>query len=130
MSFNHLNVDPCTYAKQLSANANALTYMLDTNKFEHNQKCRHELGIRAGTVVSHIRGNLVDLESDLRRQTRILSKCSSSSWMPIPENGLILNDKTDPIDTRMEHLPACQMIRYRSVPLPPALNLPRCADRK
>lgn len=69
MSFNHLNVDPCTYAKTLSMNADALGYMLDMNKFEHQQKCRHELGLVGGTAVSHSKGNLVDLESDLRGQT-------------------------------------------------------------
>jgi len=130
MSFNHLNVDPGSYAKTLSANANALTYMLDSNKFEHSQKCRHELGLVGGTAVSHTKGNLVDLESDLRGQTRLLSRCATQQWMPVPKDGLILNDKTEPIDTKQKHLPSCQMIRYRSVPLPPAMNLPRCADRK
>lgn len=50
--------------------------------------------------------------------------------MPVPKNGLIVNDKTEPINTQQNHLPACQMIRYRSVPLPPPMNLPRCIDRK
>lgn len=130
MSFNHLNVDPCTYAKTLSMNANALGYMLDANKFEHQQKCRHELGLVGGTAVSHSKGNLVDLESDLRGQTRLLSRCSTQQWMPVPKGGLIVNDKTEPIDTQQRHLPACQMIRYRSVALPPPMNLPRCIDRK
>jgi len=129
MSFNHLTYDECSYAKKLGENANTLMYMLDNNKFEHEQKCRHELGIVGGTAVSHSKGNLVDLESDLRGQTRLMSMCASRQWMPTPEGGLIVNEKTTPINTAMQHLPSCQMIRYRSVPLPPAMNLPRCADR-
>jgi hypothetical protein len=34
----------------------------------------------------------------------------------------IINDKTQPIDTTMLHLPSIQMISYRSVPFPPSMK--------
>ena len=50
--------------------------------FENCQKCRHEFGLLGGTAVSHIKGNLVDLENDLRGQTRLLSHCPDKNYKP------------------------------------------------
>ena len=41
-------------------------------------------------------------------------------------NGIITNDKTEPIDQQMKHLPSCQSIMYKSVPLPPPLKINNC----
>ena len=70
-------------------------------------------------------GNLVDLESELRGQTRIISKCGTNQYVPT-NDGIIKNDKTQPIDTTMLHLPACQSIMYREVPMPPKINYNKC----
>ncbi|MEN8811317.1 MAG: hypothetical protein ABF272_08015 [Flavobacteriales bacterium] len=100
-----------------------------------------ELGIVGGNDVSIIRGNLVDLETDLRGITRINSRCPTKKYQ-WKENTGITGEKTvqprgieysnafckNPlkIDTKMRHLPPCQMIRYDPVPLPPPLDLPQC----
>jgi hypothetical protein len=61
--------------------------------YEHQNKCRHQLGWLGGTTVSHIKGNLVDLDSELRGQTRYVSKCGANMYVPT-DDGIIKNDKT------------------------------------
>ena len=39
-------------------------------------------GLVGGTNVSHIKGNLVDLENDLRGQTRSNTKCPARKYAP------------------------------------------------
>lgn len=126
MSFNHLTNDTCTYSRRLNENMNILDYVLSPYRFEHKNKCRHELGIVGGTSVSHISGNMVDLESDLRGQTRYSTKCATKQHHPISPGETIYNDKTAPIPTKAKHLPACQMINYPPVPLPQGTIPPRC----
>lgn len=126
MSFNRLSYDSCTYTKDLKENVGILSYVLSPFRYEHQQKCRHELGLVGGTAVSHVDANLVDLESELRGQTRYLTKCIKTAATPLEQGQAIVNDKTQPINTNMKHLPPCQMISYRSVPLPPPMNSPHC----
>lgn len=118
MSFNHLAYDHCTYKRNLKENVSMLSYILSPFRYEHAQKCRHELGLVGGTAVSHIKGNIVDLESDLRGQTRYATRCAAAQHHPLLPGETIHNDKTPPIHTDMLHLPRCQMVSYRSVPLP------------
>ena len=44
---------------------------------------RMDLGVIGGTAVSHIRGNLVDLETDLRGTTRKASLCPSQKFTSV-----------------------------------------------
>lgn len=125
MSFNRTIYDTCSYNQDLQESANTLSYILSPYRYEHKDKCRHQLGFIGGTAVSHIQGNLVDLDSELRGQTRILSKCGANKYVPT-EDGIIKNDKTAPIDTTMLHLPACQSIMYREVPMPPKMAYNHC----
>ena len=125
MSFNRLDNDAVTYARVLQQNANILSHVLDTTAFENCHKCRHELGFVGGAGVSHIKGNLVDLSSELRGQTRYINRCAEQQYIP-QADGFIRNDKTKPIDTTRLDLPSCQAIAYKAVPLPPALDLTRC----
>jgi hypothetical protein len=125
MSFNRTTYDNCSYKQELQGNVSTLSYLLSPYRYEHENKCRHQLGFVGGTVVSHIQGNLVDLDSELRGQTRIISKCGTNQYVPT-EDGIIKNDKTQPIDTTMLHLPARQSIMYREVPMPPKINYDKC----
>ena len=118
MSFNHLSADTCTYSRRLNENMSILGYILSPMRFENSSKCRMELGLVGGTAASHINGNLVDLESDLFGITRFNTKCIKHQYAPVEKGGVIHNSKTAPIDTSMKHLPACQMISYKEVPLP------------
>ncbi len=125
MSFNRTTYDNCSYKQELHNNVSTLSYLLSPYRYEHENKCRHQLGFVGGTVVSHIQGNLVDLDSELRGQTRIISKCNTNQYVPT-HDGIIKNDKTQPIDTTIMHLPACQSIMYREVPMPPKINYQKC----
>tara|TARA_B100001123_G_scaffold307059_1_gene343113 strand:+ start:202 stop:516 length:315 start_codon:yes stop_codon:yes gene_type:complete len=91
-----------------------------------------EFGILSGTRVSHIRGNLVDLETELRGQNRNASLCPAKHYMPHkqtednsyvqPESIKIRgtpNRQERNIDTTLTHLSSCQMIRYKPVPEEP-----------
>lgn len=125
MSFNRTIYDNCSYKQDLQENVSTLQYILSPYRYEHKDKCRHQLGFIGGTNVSHVKGNMVDLDSELRGQTRIISKCQTNMYVPT-NDGIIKNDKTKPIDTEMLHLPACQSIMYRSVPLPPKMEYNNC----
>lgn len=117
MSFNRLSYDNCHYVSEIEENTNVLKYIINENRYEHPDKCRNELGLVGGSGVSQIRGNIVDMESELRGITRNLSKNCCSSIKPLSDEFIIVNDKTAPIDTRKLHLPACQMVDYKEVPL-------------
>jgi len=123
MSFNKLAYDTPTYKRVLQESVTISDYVFDESRFENASKCRHELGLVAGTAVSHIEGNLVDLESDLRGQTRLQTMCTARQYAP-PTDGLIRNDKTPPISTQPRHLRSCQMFAYPAVPLPPRAARP------
>lgn len=129
MSFNHISDDSCTYARHLKENVSILSYIINPNRYEHENKCRHELGLVGGTAVSHIHGDLVDLESELRGQTRYQTKCARRAAQPLEEGGVIHNDKTAPISTKKTHLPACQMLSFKAVPLPGSTEMVECRRR-
>jgi hypothetical protein len=117
MSFNRSKYDDCSYKNNLNRNIGVLGYILDINNHEHVKPCRHQLGWLSGNNVSHIKGNIIDLESDLRNQTRYISKATNSSYIPSTD-GFIYNDKTNPINTKPLHLNGCQTIAYKSITLP------------
>ncbi len=128
MSSNRLMYDTCAYKKRLDESTGPLAYHLNPLKYENCQKCRMELGILGGPAVSQIKGNLVDLENDLRGQTRPLSMCPSRKYHPgkpivTKGNGC---DGPEQVDTELLHLPSCQMIRYKPIPLPPPIKMETC----
>ena len=130
MSSNRLIYDTCAYKKELDQSVSPLSYVLNPIKYENCQKCRMELGIVGGTAVSHIKGNLVDLENDLRGQTRIASLCPDKLYHPTTNN--IIHTEGNgcnsgrTIDTNLVHLPSCQMIKYKPVALPPPMKMQSC----
>ena len=63
MSSNRLIYDTCAYETELSQSVDQLSYILDPTKYYRCNPCRMELGIVGGTNVSHVKGNLVDLEN-------------------------------------------------------------------
>lgn len=132
MSFNRLSYDNCSYKTNLGDQVSQLSYLLDPVKFENCSKCRHELGIIGGPAVSQIRGNLVDLESDLFSITRPQTSCPELKYLPRSDNKIITNEIYKPnchreIDTNKVHLRPCQMINYsQDVPQPPAMQKFSC----
>jgi hypothetical protein len=139
MSSNRLSYDTCEYKQRLNESVGPLQYILNPMRFENCNKCRMDLGVVGGTGVSNIKGNLVDLETDLFGITRKASLCPTNQYHSVCANGDLNNCNPSPIqikgsgcglprtiDTTPQHLPSCQMIRYKPTPLPPALNLNSC----
>lgn len=129
MSSNRLIYDTCAYNKTLNESVGPLSYVLNPMKYENCNKCRNELGLVGGTAVSNIRGNIVDLENDLFGITRVASGCPSYKYHPSANNTIVTRSscgKQRIIDTRMHHLPSCQMINYRKVGQPSPMNLESC----
>lgn len=139
MSSNRLIYDTCAYKTELNQSTGTLSYLLNPIKYENCNQCRMELGIVGGTAVSQIKGNIVDLENDLRGQTRPASLCPSKKYHPScpdkvgdacqPSQIQVQGNGCSPgtsIDTRLQHLRPCQMIRYKPVPLPPPMKIQTC----
>lgn len=120
MSFNRLAYDTCSYKKYLEQSVAPIDHMLDPSRFEHRAKCANQMGLVAGPQVSHIKGNMVDLESDLRGITRTATSCPEYKHKPIPGNEITRTNygggPNIAIDTTPMHLQTCQMVDYRAIP--------------
>ena len=132
MSFNRMTYDTCSYKQDLAENVSQLSYLLDPIKFEHCQKCRHELGLVGGTNVGVTKGNLVDLENDLFGINRPNTLCPSYKFTPRSDNVVQGKEYIKPVehpevDTEMLQLRPCQMINYNVVPHPPPMDLFSCS---
>ena len=139
MSSNRLIYDTCEYSHRVTESVGPLEYVLNPMQYENVNKCRVEFGVVGGNNVSQVKGNLVDLESDLLGVTRKNSLCPSKKFMSKcavgdpnncrPDNIVIdgpgCNDRKT-VDTSLVHLKPCNMFKYKPVPLPPALQLPAC----
>nr|QOI90451.1 hypothetical protein HWQ62_00315 [Pyramimonas orientalis virus] len=131
MSTNRLSYDECSYKQSLFQSVAPVNYTLDPIMFEHKDKCRMELGSVGGTNVSHIRGNLVDLENDLRGQRHPSTKCSMYKHQPTQNNVISSKEYIKPvehpdIDVSMNHLNSCQLFDYKPVPKEPEMRINRC----
>lgn len=110
--------DQCAYAKRLQESEGAYYYAMYPGKYASSAQCRIELGVVGGNNVSVFKGNLVDLESDLRGQTRMASLCPSNKYAPGCAVPRMDGDGTPcgpvPAD-RLSHLPSCQMMSFPAV---------------
>jgi hypothetical protein len=135
MSFNKLSYDACQYNTKLEKDVSVLNYTLDNTKFQHCNKCMNNLGLVGGTAVSHINGNLVDLESNLIGIDREASKCPTMKYLPNAEDAAVGADYyhtrcTNVVDTTKQHLKPCQMYSTPSVPYPPPMQSFSCPMRR
>ena len=139
MSSNRLIYDTCEYQTRLQENVGTLEYTLNPMKNENCNKCRMELGTVGGTNVSHIKGNLVDLETDLMGITRKASTCPINKFSSSCAKGNMANcspnnisfrgencGETRVIDTTPVHLRSCNMVRYKPTPMPPKPDYSNC----
>jgi hypothetical protein len=106
MSSNRLCYDKCAYQTKLYQSTSPLDYALYQGKYENKGKCRFEFGVVGGNGVSQYAGNMVDLESELRGQTRLNSQCPSSKFCAA---------KAGPYP--IKHQASCQMQYYPEVPV-------------
>jgi len=121
---NRLIYDQCSYTESLNQSVSPLNYIMDPIKYEHCNKCRIELGVVGGTAVSHVSGNLVDLENNLLGIDRPGTLCSTYKYAPAapgqPLQGMeYIKPVCHPqIDTTLKHLKPCQLQSFPEVPAP------------
>ena len=131
---NRLLYDQCAYSQAVTQSVSPLSYVLDPTKYEHNDKCRVELGVVGGTAVSHVTGNLVDLENNLLGIDRPGLQCDAFMWRPQEPGAPIQgHEYVKPvchpkIDTTMKHLQKCQLSSYQGVPMPPSGKAYSCSS--
>lgn len=114
---------PVELSKQFEErNENPQAYDYLQSQFTHPLPQRHVLGLVGGNEVSLIKGNLVDLESDLRGITIPITHAPWRQYQaPTKEslsNGYIQRKNTKlqlNIDIQPQHLPAYQMWAYPGV---------------
>lgn len=136
MSSNRLMYDSCSEYSRINQSIGTLGYLLDNDKYENKNKCRIGLGIIGGPNVSHISGNIVDLESDLYGITRknslcpdekYFSKCSLDDINNCQQNNILIkgnpSTKERILNTDLLHLPTCQLVDYPSIRLPKPIKL-------
>lgn len=130
MSSNRLSYDTCAYKVDINQSCGPLSYLLNPMPYENCSKCRHEFGLLGGQDVSHIKGNMVDLENDLRGQTRLATRCPTKKYSPPQGNALTIPanacNKERVVDLTKVHLPTCQYIARPLVSLPAPLKLNNC----
>lgn len=127
MSANRLSYDECSYNSALKQSTSQLEYTLDPIAYEHSEKCRMDFGLVGGNNVSQIKGNLVDLENELRGQRHPITRCSEYKYTPSDNNMLSSSEYIKPINhpkinVNKNHLDTCQMIDYGNAPNKPKLS--------
>jgi hypothetical protein len=97
-----------------------------TSQYVNPRPQRHILGIVGGNEVSLIKGNMVDLESDLRGINIPNTFAPWRQYQPPQQKKEIIRDNTKislTIDIQKAHLPAYQMMGYPAVVAPyPIVN--------
>jgi hypothetical protein len=89
----------------------------------HTKPMRHMLGMVGGNEVSVIKGNVVDLESDLRGITRVNTFAPWRAYQPPVSNEIRRSTPKGQvvINTAPRHLPAMQAWAYPTVHAPEPL---------
>jgi len=109
---------------------NPQTYVENVFSYVHKQPARHMLGLIGGNAVSLPAGNMVDVESDLRRLNLPLTYCAARQYQPPPNKQIEIirkNVKSDlKINVRPRHLPAIQMWPYAPTFAPTPMSVPQC----
>jgi len=110
--------DKETVEEAVKSAEKASDYMLYSGKYYNDRRCMISRGVIGGTTTSISNKNLVDLESDLRGQTRKLGRCNASryqpkceSYMQDPHSGLPCPSS----DKGLVPVPSCSMITFKPV---------------
>jgi hypothetical protein len=109
---------------------NPQTYVQTPFAYVHIQPARHILGLVGGNEVSVTKGNLVDLESDLRRLNLPLTACPSREYQPPPtiQNSIVRKSVKGSVEinVRQSHLPSMQMFPYTATFAPIPMKVTQC----
>lgn len=128
MSFNRLIYDDCYYKKNVEESINVGNYQLYGGKYDNKNNCRIDFGLLGGNNVSMYKGNLIDLESELRGQTRLNSLCPSKKYIPKCKQSFDSGLPSGSTDCRSElvDLPTCKMFCYRPFTYAPNISASYC----
>lgn len=110
-------------------NPQAYDYIKTT--YIHPEPKRHILGLVGGNEVSLIKGNIVDLESDLRGINLPNTFCPWRQYQPPQQQQEIKRTTykgSVAIDVRAKHLSAYQMWAYPAVAAPLAMKNQVCKN--
>ncbi len=109
---------------------NPCSYVADINAYISPESRRHQLGLVGGNEVSTIKGNIIDLESDLRGITRINTHAPWNKYQPSTTSNIkVTNWKTDlTINTAPKHLVEYQSIAYPAVYAPKPIVTEVCRE--
>ena len=109
---------------------NPQMYMEDPFAYVHTTPARHILGLVGGNEVSLPKGNMVDVESDLRGLNIPLTYSPARQYQPpSTEQTQIIrksNKGSVSIDVRQKHLPAIQMWPYAATFAPVPMKVTQC----
>jgi len=98
--------------------------------YVHKEPARHMLGLVGGNAVSLPRGNMVDVESDLRRLNFPLTKSPERQYQAPPLKQAVMERKSvkgsQSIDVRPRHLPSIQMWPYAATFAPVPMKVTQC----
>ena len=116
-SSNRSIYDNCAYSKQLYESTSPLKYQLYQGKYESCQKCRYD---KFWTPYQ-----LVDIETELRNQTRPLSKCDQFKYSPNCQRSGLCMSTFDPAVPVVLAPEVCPII-YNNIPrvTDPGFRLP------
>lgn len=104
------------------------------NVYVHSKPHAHTLGVIGGNEVSIIKGNQVDIESDLRGITRQNTRSLDPERVHTPLKNyateVLRNTPKEKvqIDTRLAHLPVYQMWAYPATFSPAPIEKKVCAS--
>lgn len=113
---------------------NPQSYAYANYSVQHVKAARHILGLIGGNEASGIKGNTVDLETDLRGTTRPLTRDNSRQHQPLHmKQGVIERNNpkyTKPlfINIEKEHLPTYQMWAYPATFAPEPFRRETCQN--
>lgn len=109
---------------------NPQTYVETAFAYVHKTPGRHMLGLVGGNEVSLPKGNMVDVESDLRRLNIPLTKCPERQYQAPPPKQTTISRKSVKgsvnIDVRQRHLPSIQMWPYAATFSPIPMKVAQC----
>jgi hypothetical protein len=105
-------------ATTMEKNENPQSYAYADYTVKHVKSARHILGLVGGNEVSGVKGNVTDVESDLRGTTRPLTRGSARQHQPLHTKQMMIervNSKYNTplrINIQPNHLPTYQMWAY------------------
>jgi hypothetical protein len=100
---NRLKYDDCAHLFAINQSTAPVSFVLDPVRYHHQKRCLPGVGIVGGTAVSHVTENLVDLENELRGQTRPFTKCPKFKYTPRNDNTIVAEEYIKPVKHPVLH---------------------------